>query len=256
VNRGECLGIVGESASGKSTLARALLGVAGDARVEGEVRLDGLNLASLDEQGWRAVRWRRMALAFQYGSSLNPVLSVGEQVAEPLRVHLGMGERLAMERAKGILSDVGLGSWAADRYPSQLSGGQRRLALVAVAGACNPDVLVLDEPTAGLDALTRDVLLGFLRRFASGGDKVMLLLSHHVEAVAALEHRVAVLYRGWLAELGPVGTVLDDPRHPSGCSTSSATSSRPAWPTWPTSASGASTGLPTTARSTSCPATA
>ncbi len=214
VNRGECLGIVGESASGKSTLARALLGVAGPARVEGEVRLDGVNLASLDEQGWRAVRWRRMALAFQSGSSLNPVLSVGEQVAEPLRVHLGMGERHAMERAEGILSDVGLGSWAADRYPSQLSGGQRRLALVAVAGACNPDVLVLDEPTAGLDALTRDVLLGFLRRFASGGDKAMLLLSHDVEAVAALAHRVAVLYRGWLAELGPVGTVLDDPRHP------------------------------------------
>jgi len=216
VDAGECLGIIGESASGKSTLARALLGLLSEAHIEGEARLGEVDLRSLDERSWRDVRWRRMALAFQSGTALNPVLAVGDQVAEPLRVHLGTDDRAASTRACEVLADVGLGEWAAGRYPGELSGGQRRLALVAVAAACDPEVLVLDEPTAGLDPVARDTLLGFLRRFRSAEDKVLLMLSHDVVAVAALAQRVAVLYRGWVAEIGPVETVLGDPRSPYG----------------------------------------
>ena len=216
VARDECLGIIGESGSGKSTLARAMLGLLTEAQVEGELRLDDVDLSSLDDEGWRAVRWRRIALAFQSATALNPVLTVGDQVAEPLRVHLGMSDRSASARAGALLADVGLGEWAAARHPGELSGGQRRLALVAVAAACDPEVLVLDEPTAGLDPVTRDALVGFLGRFRGGGCKVLVVLSHDVQAVSALAERVAVLYRGWLAELGPADAVLDDPRSPYG----------------------------------------
>ena len=212
----ECLGIIGESGSGKSTLATAMLGLLTEARVEGQIRLGDVDLGSLDEEAWQAVRWRRIALAFQSASALNPVLTVGEQVAEPLRVHLGMSDRSASTQAEALLADVGLGEWAARRHPGELSGGQRRLALVAVAVACDPEVLVLDEPTAGLDPVTREALLGFLHRFRSTGSKILVVLSHDVEAVAALAERVVVLYRGWLAELGPADAVLDDPRSPYG----------------------------------------
>ncbi len=214
VGVGECLGVVGESASGKSTLARALLGVVTEARVEGGVRLGTIDLRGLDEHGWRTVRWRRLALAFQSATALNPALRVGEQVAEPLQVHLGMHRKVASAKAQAVLGDVGLGSWAADRYPSELSGGQRRLALIAVASACDPDVLVLDEPTAGLDPVTRATLLAFLERFRTRSAKSVLVLSHDIEAVSVLADQVAVLYRGSLAEIGPAVPVLQDPRHP------------------------------------------
>ena len=212
----ECLGIIGESGSGKSTLARAMLGLLNEALVDGELRLDDVDLGPLDEESWRAVRWRRIALAFQSATALNPVLTVGDQVAEPLRVHLGMSDRSARARAGALLEEVGLGEWAAARHPGELSGGQRRLALVAVAAACDPQVLLLDEPTAGLDPVTREALLDYLRRFRARGDKVLVVLSHDVEAVAALAQRVAVLYRGWLAEVGPAEAVLHDPRSPYG----------------------------------------
>ncbi|MDP9020322.1 MAG: ABC transporter ATP-binding protein [Actinomycetota bacterium] len=211
---GECLGVIGESASGKSTLARALLGVTTEALVEGEIRLGEVDLRALDEKGWRDVRWRRLALAFQAPTALNPVLTVGVQVAEPLRVHLGLDARTASRRAAAVLAEVGLGEWAAARHPGELSGGQRRLVLVAVAAVCDPAVLVLDEPTAGLDPVTRESLLAFLHRFRTGEDKSLLVLSHDVHAVAALADRVTVLYRGWLAETGPGDAVLHDPRHP------------------------------------------
>ncbi|MDQ3680663.1 MAG: ABC transporter ATP-binding protein [Actinomycetota bacterium] len=213
VHSGECLGVVGESGSGKSTLARAALGLLGDARVEGSMELAGLDLASLDENGWRQVRWRRLSLAFQSTTALNPVLRTGDQVAEPLQVHLGLAHRPARERAEELLDDVGLGAWAVARFPRELSGGQQRLALVAVAAACDPEVIILDEPTAGLDPVTRERLLGFLRRLRSGGTS-LVVLSHDAVAVADLADRVAVLYRGWVAETGPAARVLDEPRHP------------------------------------------
>lgn len=214
VSRGQCLGVIGESGSGKSTLARALLGLLPDARVEGEVDLDGLDLHSLDEQGWRKVRWRRLSLAFQSTSALNPVLRVGAQVAEPLRVHLGLDHQSARQRAEELLDEVGLGPWAASRLPGELSGGQQRLVLVAMAAACGPDVILLDEPTAGLDPVTRERLTDFLRRLRSESGTTLVVLSHDAAAVAALADWVVVLYRGWLAETGPTTRVLDEPRHP------------------------------------------
>lgn len=211
---GECLGLLGESGSGKSTLAKTLLGLVPEADVEGSFSLDGMELSGLDEAAWREVRWRRIALAFQSPTALNPVLRIGDQLSEPLRVHLGMTHRDADARAAELLDEVGLGRWAAVRYPQELSGGQRRLAVIATALSCDPEVLVLDEPTAGLDPVTRAGLLELLRGISSERRSAMLVVSHDPEALSAIAHRVAVLYRGWLAEVGPATRVVEHPRHP------------------------------------------
>lgn len=214
VAEGECLGIMGESGSGKSTLARALLGLVGEGDVVGGMRLGEVDLGALDEEGWRRVRWRRIALSFQSTASLNPVLRVGDQLAEPLRVHLGMDRRTAAQRAAELLEEVGPGEWATGRYPRELSGGQRRLVLLAMAVSCDPEVLVLDEPTSGLDPLTRTRVLAVLRRLARDRGRALVVLSHDADALEAIADRVAVLYRGWLAEIGPTALVLADPRNP------------------------------------------
>ncbi|MDP1806178.1 MAG: ATP-binding cassette domain-containing protein, partial [Acidimicrobiales bacterium] len=144
---GQCLGILGESGSGKSTLGRAILGLATDAQVQGTLHLGDLDLVALDEDGWREVRWRRIALAVQSAASLNPVLTIGIQLAEPQQVHLKRSRAEADARSTQVLTDVGLGEWALDRHPRELSGGQRRLVLLAMALVCDPEVVVLDEPT-------------------------------------------------------------------------------------------------------------
>lgn len=214
VGPGECLGILGESGSGKSTLARAVLGLLPEAQVSGRMLMGDLDLFSLDEAGWREVRWRRIALSFQSTASLNPVLRVGMQLAEPLRIHLGMGHDQAERRAAELLGEVGLGAWAARRYPHQLSGGQRRLVVVAMALACRPEVVVLDEPTAGLDPATRTRVLELLGRIRAERGTALVVMSHDADALEAVADRVAVLYRGWLAEIGPGPQVLGDPRNP------------------------------------------
>jgi peptide/nickel transport system ATP-binding protein len=214
VAAGECLGILGESGSGKSTLGRALLGLATDARVDGAIRLGDLKLTSLDEDGWREVRWRRISLAMQSAASLNPVLRVGLQLAEPQQVHLRRTRDAADARSVEVLTDVGLGDWALERYPRELSGGQRRLVLLALALVCEPEVLVLDEPTAGLDPATRNRVLNMLGRLRGQRGRVLVVMSHDADALEMVADRVAILYRGWLAELGPGRRVLGRPRNP------------------------------------------
>ena len=211
---GECLGILGESGSGKSTLGRAMLGLATDARVEGELRLGDLDLGSLDEDGWRTVRWRRIALAVQSASSLNPVLTIGIQLAEPQQVHLQRSRSDADARSVEVLTEVGLGEWALARHPRELSGGQRRLVLMAMALVCDPEVVVLDEPTAGLDPATRNQALKVLQRVRDDHGRALVVMSHDADALNQVATRVAVLYRGWLAEVGPADAVLSRPRGP------------------------------------------
>ena len=211
---GQCLGILGESGSGKSTLGRALLGLATDAQVQGGLHLGDLDLTSLDEDGWRDVRWRRIALAVQSAASLNPVLTIGIQLAEPQQVHLKRSRAEADARSTRVLSDVGLGGWALDRHPRELSGGQRRLVLMAMALVCDPEVVVLDEPTAGLDPATRNQALKVLQRVRDEDGRALVVMSHDADALDQLADRMAVLYRGWLAETGPAAAVLDRPRAP------------------------------------------
>lgn len=211
---GECLGLLGESGSGKSTMARALLGLDDQAALAGSIRLGDTELTALDEAGWREQRWRRIALVFQSTTALNPVLRINDQVAEPLVVHEGCDERSARDRADDMLQRVGLAGDLVRRHPHELSGGQRRLALVAMAMICRPDVLVLDEPTAGLDAFARRHLLDLLVALRDDREQSMIVLTHDVDVIADVADRVQVMYRGAIAETGPTARVLKDPRHP------------------------------------------
>lgn len=214
VEPGECLGILGESGSGKTTLAMSLLGLLPPVEMEGSLHLGDIDLRALDEKRWREVRWGRIALALQSPASLNPVLRVGAQLAEPVRLHLGLHEREARARAESMLESTGLGGWAMSRYPGELSGGQKRLVLIAMALICDPEVVILDEPTAGLDPATRARVVELLSSLRAARDRVLVIVSHDPEALQRLADRVAVLYRGWLAELGPAPRVLLDPRNP------------------------------------------
>ena len=210
---GECLGVLGESGSGKSTLAKALLGLVPEAQIGGSMRLSDTHLTDLDERAWAPIRWRRMSLVFQSTHALNPVLRVGDQVAEPAEIHLGLSRRSAAGRAVDMLTEVGLGAWAMQRYPRELSGGQRRLAMLATALICDPEVVVLDEPTAGLDVLRRRQVLDLLNALRAQG-RTLLMFTHDVDALRGLADRIALLYRGWLSEVGPAQRVLDVPRAP------------------------------------------
>lgn len=208
---GSCLCVLGESGSGKSTLARALIGLLPGAGIGGRILLDGAELS--DQASWERVRWRQVAIVMSSATALNPVLRIGDQVAEPVRVHNGAKQPAAAGVARSILDRVGLGAWAAERYPRELSTGQRRLAMIAIALACDAPLLLLDEPTSGLDPQTRGEVLDLLGRLRDEG-RSLLMLTHDVAAARALADDAVILYRGWAAERGPAGTVLGDPRHP------------------------------------------
>jgi peptide/nickel transport system ATP-binding protein len=205
VERGETVCLVGESGAGKTTLCEALLGLSGG-RIEGEVRLDGESV--LDDPG--AVRGERIGFVFQDAAgSLNPVLPVRAAVAEPLRAR-GVGRSLARERADGLLERVGAAGLG-DAYPHELSGGEARRVALAAALAGDPGFLVLDEPTAGLDAPAKRGLLSLLDGLDGVG---CLLVTHDLGTVAAVGDRGLVLYAGGAVERAPVTDLFERPAHP------------------------------------------
>ncbi len=214
VRRGEALGIIGESGSGKTSLALAMLGLLPDADVRGEVRLGGEPLPLGDRSAMRRYQWRRMALVFQgAGSSFDPVYRIGQQIIEPMLTHLDIDQRTAQARARELLARVGLAPHYLERYPHQMSGGEKQRALIAMALSCQPDVLVLDEPLAGQDILTRIALIDLFQRLKNDG-LALVVIAHDLSDVARLADRIAVMYAGQIVETGPTGPVLDDPAHP------------------------------------------
>ena len=210
---GRCLCVLGESGSGKSTLSRALLGLLPEAELSGRIQVMGALVSTSEE--WDRVRWRDISIALASGTALNPVIRIGEQIAEPIRIHRETAAKAATAHAVAALDQVGLGEWAAHRYPHELSTGQRRLAMIAMALSCDSDIIVLDEPTSGLDPTTRHDILELLSRLRDAG-RSLLVLTHDVAAARVLADDVAILYRGWIAERGPSRAVLDDPRSPYG----------------------------------------
>jgi peptide/nickel transport system ATP-binding protein len=217
IGAGEALALVGESGCGKSTTAMALLRLLpAAARVEGEVRFDGVDLQSLPESKLSAIRGHQISMIFQEPmTSLNPVLTIGDQIGESLRLHLGMSKRAARVRTLELLELVQIPNSARriDDYPHQFSGGQRQRVMIAAAIACGPKLLIADEPTTALDVTIQAeilALLDSLRRELSMG---LLLITHDLGVVADWADRVAVMYRGREMEQQPAREFIAQPLH-------------------------------------------
>ena len=219
VVKGDALGIVGESGSGKSMTLRAILGVLPpEARItSGQVKLDGQDLVPLRQSDLNRIRGPRMSMIFQEPmSALNPVMRVGPQIAEGPLVHLGIGRAKAAERALDLMRRVGIPD--PERryraYPHEFSGGMRQRVMIAIALACEPEIILCDEPTTALDVTIQDQILRLLARLCRETGVSLVFVTHDLPVVAQVCQQVAVMYGGQLVESGPVREVLHDPRHP------------------------------------------
>ena len=219
VEEGETLAIVGESGCGKSVTSMALLRLIPDppGRVAGSIRFLGRDILSLSDREMRAIRGNDMSMIFQEPmSSLNPVLTVGRQIGETLRLHQGLDRAAAWTRAEEMLSLVGIPEprRRLRDYPHQLSGGMRQRVMIAIALACNPKLLIADEPTTALDVTIQaqilDLMLDLKRRIGAA----IILITHDLGVVAEVAERVVVMYAGRKVEEAPVAELFRTPRHP------------------------------------------
>jgi oligopeptide transport system ATP-binding protein len=220
LGRGETLGIVGESGSGKSVTALALMRLVPTPPgriISGRVLFEGRDLLAVSAEEIRAVRGRDIAMIFQDPmTSLNPVLTIGRQLTEVLEVHLGLGAKAARNRAIELLTLVGIPApeQRIDDYPHRFSGGMRQRAMIAMAVACNPKLLIADEPTTALDVTIQAQILEILGNLQRELGMAVILITHDLGVVAGLADRVAVMYGGRIVEEGPTADVFRDPRMP------------------------------------------
>ncbi len=218
LDRGETLGVVGESGSGKTMTALALMGLSPDgAAISGTVCFEEKDLTKLDEAAWRRLRGDRIAMIFQEPmTALNPLQTIGWQIAEPLILHRGLGKRAAMAEAVKLLTRVGLPDPArrARAFPHELSGGQRQRAMIAMALSCGPSLVIADEPTTALDVTVQAQILALLAELRVATEMALILVSHDLAVIAQNCRRVVVMYGGMVMESGATRDVLERPAHP------------------------------------------
>ncbi len=218
ISAGEKLGLIGESGCGKSLTALALMGLLPEgAQVEGSIRLAGRELVGLPDEAMARLRGDRLAMIFQEPmTALNPLHTIGAQVAEPLRLHRGLDRAAARAEALRLLDRVKLPEAAKrlDAHPHQLSGGQRQRVMIAMALACGPDLLIADEPTTALDVTLQHEVLMLIDELVRGSGMALLLISHDLGVMARHVQRVAVMYGGTVVESGPTAAVFEHLAHP------------------------------------------
>jgi peptide/nickel transport system ATP-binding protein len=217
---GECLGIVGESGSGKSMTSLAMMRLIPDppGRIAGgRIELEGRDLLSLPIADLRAIRGKDIAMVFQEPmSSLHPVMTIGDQIAEAIMLHEPMSPAQRRERVLELLGLVGIPSPAdrVDAYPHEFSGGMRQRVMVAMAVACNPKVLIADEPTTALDVTIQAQVLDLMKRLRKQLNTAIILISHDLGVIAEVADRVIVLYCGRIVETAEIATIFERPAHP------------------------------------------
>ena len=216
---GEVLGVVGESGAGKSLTGMVIIGLLEPpGRVAaGEIRLEGERIDTLSAEAMRRIRGKRIGAIFQDPlTSLNPLFTIGEQLVETILVHLDLGPKQARSRAIELLAEVGIPApdIRIDHYPHQFSGGMRQRVVIALALCARPRLIVADEPTTALDVSIQAQIIELLKKLANENGAAVMLITHDMGVIAETADRVAVMYAGRLAEIGPVKEVIHAPRHP------------------------------------------
>jgi peptide/nickel transport system ATP-binding protein len=219
IGRGEVLGVVGESGAGKSLTGMAIIGLLEPpGRIAaGEIRLDGRRIDDLPQAELRRIRGRRIGAIFQDPlTSLNPLYTVGQQLTETIRTHLPVSRQEARARAVALLRETGIPApeQRIDQYPHQFSGGMRQRAVIALALCAAPELIIADEPTTALDVSIQAQIIGLLKRVCREHGAAVMLITHDMGVIAETADRVAVMYAGRIAEIGPVRDVIHAPRHP------------------------------------------
>ena len=219
VNEGETLAVVGESGCGKSVTAMSILRLVPEppAKIAGSIRFQGKDLLKFSEREMRSIRGNEISMIFQEPmTSLNPVLTIGRQLGETLRLHEGLDRKAAETRAVEMLALVGIPEprWRLREYPHQLSGGMRQRVMIAMALACNPKLLIADEPTTALDVTIQAQILDLMRDLKHRVGAAIILITHDLGIVAEVAERVMVTYAGRKLEEAPVAKLFRTPRHP------------------------------------------
>ncbi len=218
VERGETLGIVGESGCGKSTIAWSILGMVPPPGriVSGNIIIDGIDITKLSESELRRkIRWKKVSMIFQGAmNALTPVFTVEDQLMEPLLIHAGMSKAEARERVIQMLKAVGLDESIARRYPHELSGGQKQRVVIAMALLLHPDLVIADEPTTALDVIVQAQIINLFKRIKQKFKISSIFITHDLSIIAEISDKVAVMYAGKIVEYGTAEQIFHNPLHP------------------------------------------
>ncbi|WP_283026278.1 MULTISPECIES: ABC transporter ATP-binding protein [unclassified Fusobacterium] len=218
LHEGETIGLVGETGAGKTTSALGIMGLVPNppGKIKrGSIKFEGVDLLSLSEEEMRKIRGNKISMIFQDPmTSLNPVMTVGEQIAEVIEIHEQVNKEQAFEKAKEMLELVGIPGGRANDYPHQFSGGMKQRVVIAIALACNPNLLIADEPTTALDVTIQAQVLDLMNELKEKFKTAMILITHDLGVVAQACDKVAIMYAGEIVESGSLIDIFESPKHP------------------------------------------